>query len=90
MNLVGRVRIIGFGDDSAIEENTRKGVIACSILFSSKQLQTIQDKTYGKERYMPVYGTTLIHAESPFWNIFLPALQMPWRGRLKFTPSRPR
>jgi ribose transport system substrate-binding protein len=32
MNLVGRVQIIGFGDDPAIQENIRKGVITSSIL----------------------------------------------------------
>jgi ribose transport system substrate-binding protein len=31
MNLVGRVQIIGFGDDPAIQDNIRKGIIASSV-----------------------------------------------------------
>ncbi|AEF81545.1 sugar ABC transporter substrate-binding protein [Leadbettera azotonutricia] len=38
MNLVGRIQVIGFGADPAIEENIRKGVIACSILINGERI----------------------------------------------------
>ncbi|MDR3337113.1 MAG: substrate-binding domain-containing protein [Treponema sp.] len=38
MNLVGRVRIIGFGADPPIEDNIRKGVIACSIVINPERI----------------------------------------------------
>ena len=38
MNLVGRVRIIGFGADPGIQDGIRKGVIACSIVFNADRI----------------------------------------------------
>jgi ribose transport system substrate-binding protein len=38
MNLVGRVRIIGFGSDPGIQEGIRKGVIACSVVFNPERI----------------------------------------------------
>jgi ribose transport system substrate-binding protein len=38
LNLVGRVSIIGFGDDPAIQENIRKGIIACSIVMNPDRI----------------------------------------------------
>jgi ribose transport system substrate-binding protein len=38
MNLVGRVQVIGFGADPAIEENIRKGVIASSIVINPERI----------------------------------------------------
>ncbi|MDR0377601.1 MAG: substrate-binding domain-containing protein [Spirochaetaceae bacterium] len=38
MNLVGRVRVIGFGTDPGIEENIRKGVIASSIVINAERI----------------------------------------------------
>jgi ribose transport system substrate-binding protein len=38
MNLVGRVRIIGFGADPGIQDGIRKGVIACSIVFNAERI----------------------------------------------------
>jgi ribose transport system substrate-binding protein len=38
MNLVGRVQIIGFGDDPGILENIRKGLIACSVLTNPERI----------------------------------------------------
>jgi ribose transport system substrate-binding protein len=38
MNLVGRLRVIGFGADPAIEDNIRKGVIACSIMINPERI----------------------------------------------------
>jgi ribose transport system substrate-binding protein len=38
LNLVGRVSIIGFGDDPAIQENIRKGIIACSIVMNPERI----------------------------------------------------
>jgi ribose transport system substrate-binding protein len=38
MNLVGRIQVIGFGADAAIEENIRKGVIACSIFINGERI----------------------------------------------------
>jgi ribose transport system substrate-binding protein len=38
MNLVGRVRIIGFGSDPGILDGIRKGVIACSVVFNPDRI----------------------------------------------------
>jgi ribose transport system substrate-binding protein len=38
MNLVGRVRIIGFGADPGIQDGIRKEVIACSIVFNPDRI----------------------------------------------------
>jgi ribose transport system substrate-binding protein len=38
MNLEGRIQIIGFGDDPGIQENIRKGVIACSIVTNPDRI----------------------------------------------------
>jgi ribose transport system substrate-binding protein len=38
MNLVGRVQIIGFGNDPVILENIRKGIIAGSIVVKSERM----------------------------------------------------
>jgi ribose transport system substrate-binding protein len=38
LNLVGRVSIIGFGDDPGILENIRKGIIACSIVMNPDRI----------------------------------------------------
>jgi ribose transport system substrate-binding protein len=38
LNLVGRVSIIGFGDDPGIQENIRKGIIACSIVMNPDRI----------------------------------------------------
>jgi ribose transport system substrate-binding protein len=38
MNLVGRVRVIGFGSGQGIEDNIRKGVIACSITINPDRI----------------------------------------------------
>jgi ribose transport system substrate-binding protein len=38
MNLVGRVSIVGFGDDPGIKDNIRKGVIACSIVMNPDRI----------------------------------------------------
>jgi ribose transport system substrate-binding protein len=38
MNLVGRIKVIGFGADPGIEENIRKGVIACSIVINPERI----------------------------------------------------
>ncbi|MDR2246598.1 MAG: substrate-binding domain-containing protein [Treponema sp.] len=38
MNLVGRVRVIGFGSGQGIEDNIRKGVIACSIVINPERI----------------------------------------------------
>jgi ribose transport system substrate-binding protein len=38
MNLVGRVQIIGFGDDPGIIENLRKGIIACSVVSNPDRI----------------------------------------------------
>jgi ribose transport system substrate-binding protein len=38
MNLVGRIRVIGFGADPGIEENIRKGVIACSVVINPERI----------------------------------------------------
>jgi ribose transport system substrate-binding protein len=38
MNMVGQVQVIGFGDDPAIEENIRKGVIAGSIGINPEKI----------------------------------------------------
>jgi ribose transport system substrate-binding protein len=38
MNLVGRVQVIGFGDDPGIKENIRKGVIASSIVINPERI----------------------------------------------------
>ncbi|GHV79241.1 hypothetical protein AGMMS49944_10320 [Spirochaetia bacterium] len=38
MNLVGRVQVIGFGDDPGILENIRKGVIASSVVTNPERI----------------------------------------------------
>jgi ribose transport system substrate-binding protein len=38
MNMVGRIQIIGFGDDPEIAENIRKGIIACSIVTNPERI----------------------------------------------------
>jgi ribose transport system substrate-binding protein len=38
MNLVGRVRVIGFGSGQGIEDNIRKGVVACSIMINPERI----------------------------------------------------
>lgn len=38
MNLVGRVRIIGFGDDPGILEHIRKGIVAGSIVINPEKI----------------------------------------------------
>jgi ribose transport system substrate-binding protein len=38
MNLVGRIQVIGFGDDPVIQEHIRKGVIACSIVINPDKI----------------------------------------------------
>jgi ribose transport system substrate-binding protein len=38
MNLVGRVQVIGFGGDPAVQENIRKGVIACSLVINGERI----------------------------------------------------
>jgi ribose transport system substrate-binding protein len=38
MNLVGRVQIIGFGNDPGIEDNIRKGVIVASIVINPERI----------------------------------------------------
>jgi ribose transport system substrate-binding protein len=50
MNLVGRIQVIGFGADPAIEENIRKGVIACSILISGERIGYEAVKSLGALR----------------------------------------
>jgi ribose transport system substrate-binding protein len=38
MNMVGRIRVIGFGSDQGIEDAIRKGVIACSIMMNPERI----------------------------------------------------
>ncbi|GHU81472.1 hypothetical protein FACS189468_4180 [Spirochaetia bacterium] len=38
MNLVGRVRVIGFGADPGVLDNIRKGVIACSVAINPERI----------------------------------------------------
>jgi ribose transport system substrate-binding protein len=38
MNLVGRIRVIGFGSGQGIEDNIRKGVIAGSIITNPERI----------------------------------------------------
>ena len=38
LNMVGRVQIIGFGGDPAVQENIRKGVIACSLAINPERI----------------------------------------------------
>jgi ribose transport system substrate-binding protein len=38
MNLVGRIQVIGFGDDPGIRDNIRKGVIAGSIVIDPERI----------------------------------------------------
>jgi ribose transport system substrate-binding protein len=38
MNLVGRVQVIGFGDDPGVLENIRKGIIACSVAINPRRI----------------------------------------------------
>jgi ribose transport system substrate-binding protein len=38
MNLVGRVQVIGFGDDPGILENIRKGVIAATVVTNPERI----------------------------------------------------
>jgi ribose transport system substrate-binding protein len=38
MNLVGRVRVIGFGADPGVLENIRKGIVACSVVIDSEKI----------------------------------------------------
>jgi ribose transport system substrate-binding protein len=38
MNLVGRVQVIGFGNDPGIKENIRKGVIAGSVIINPDKI----------------------------------------------------
>jgi ribose transport system substrate-binding protein len=38
MNMVGRIQIIGFGDDPEIEDTIRKGIIACSIVTNPERI----------------------------------------------------
>jgi ribose transport system substrate-binding protein len=38
MNLVGRIQVIGFGDDPVIQEHIRKGVITCSIVINPDKI----------------------------------------------------
>jgi ribose transport system substrate-binding protein len=38
MNLVGRLQVIGFGDDQGIKENIRKGIIACSVVINPDRI----------------------------------------------------
>ncbi|GHV95234.1 hypothetical protein AGMMS50293_15540 [Spirochaetia bacterium] len=38
MNLVGRVQLIGFGNDPGVQENIRKGVIACSLAINPERI----------------------------------------------------
>ncbi|MDR2477889.1 MAG: substrate-binding domain-containing protein [Treponema sp.] len=38
MNLVGRVQIIGFGSEPAVQENIRKGVISCSLAINPERI----------------------------------------------------
>jgi ribose transport system substrate-binding protein len=38
MNLVGRVQIIGFGADPGVQENIRKGIIACSLYTNPERI----------------------------------------------------
>ncbi|MDR1957370.1 MAG: substrate-binding domain-containing protein [Treponema sp.] len=38
MNLVGRVRIIGFGSDPGILDSIRKGLIACSVVINPDRI----------------------------------------------------
>jgi ribose transport system substrate-binding protein len=38
MNLVGRVQVIGFGDDPGVLENIRKGIIACTVVINPERI----------------------------------------------------
>jgi len=38
MNLVGQMRIIGFGDDPGITEYIRKGVISCTVVINPERI----------------------------------------------------
>jgi ribose transport system substrate-binding protein len=38
MNLVGRVQIIGFGDDPGVVENIRKGIVAYSVVINPERI----------------------------------------------------
>jgi ribose transport system substrate-binding protein len=38
MNLVGRVQGIGFGSDPGVQENIRKGIIACSLYTNPERI----------------------------------------------------
>jgi ribose transport system substrate-binding protein len=38
MNMVGRIKVIGFGSGEGIEDNIRKGIIACSITINPERI----------------------------------------------------
>jgi ribose transport system substrate-binding protein len=38
MNLVGRVQLIGFGSESGVQENIRKGIISCSLVINPERI----------------------------------------------------
>jgi ribose transport system substrate-binding protein len=38
MNLVGRVQVIGFGDDPGVLENIRKGIVACTVVINPERI----------------------------------------------------
>jgi ribose transport system substrate-binding protein len=38
MNMVGRIRVIGFGADPEIAENVRKGVVSCTVVIDSERI----------------------------------------------------
>jgi ribose transport system substrate-binding protein len=38
MNLVGRVQLIGFGNDPGVVENIRKGIVACSVVINPDRI----------------------------------------------------
>jgi ribose transport system substrate-binding protein len=38
MNLVGRIQLIGFGSESGVQENIRKGIISCSLAINPERI----------------------------------------------------
>jgi ribose transport system substrate-binding protein len=38
LNMVGRVQVIGFGDDPGVLENIRKGIVACTVAINPERI----------------------------------------------------
>ncbi|MDR2478990.1 MAG: substrate-binding domain-containing protein [Treponema sp.] len=72
LNMVGRVQIIGFGKDPAVQENIRKGIIACSLVINPERIGYEAVRSLAALR---ITGYTSTSIDTGIEIIDMPALQ---------------